>query len=335
MKKHRILDYRPEVALISNCIDENNRQDQISFLGPPIDGFFNPLEYELWGVKGIIIPLDFISSDIFSSSGMREAKKHFISAVKYTQYAGVKIVLLAASTKRIFGSDGKELKELFPDIIFTIGDNGTTWSMLRLLEHLSKSLDESEPIIVLGAGFLGEQAIKHLKGRNLFVVSKHLKNPDGFELVKTLAEVPTKTRLLVVCTHNHKESPEALLSCLMPGAMVMDVGVPPGFTKDVYDLADGKIMRFDAGDYLLEGLTTKFNPKLMGLGLANSFHGCFAEASFLSFLSKEELLNHDFFLVNDGNMSLVKKVIKEHAKETFIPLMNYSRPILGLGMIEA
>lgn len=72
--------------------------------------------------------LKIINSDtheLLTTKGRRKAKEQFLSATKWAVDNGAKVVLLAASTKRLFGRDAKELKEKFPNTIFTIGDNGT------------------------------------------------------------------------------------------------------------------------------------------------------------------------------------------------------------------
>ena len=78
------------------------------------------------------------------------------------------MVLLAASTKRLFGDDGRALKERFPQILFTIGDNGTVSLLLReTLRAVAKSelRPDQSRIAVLGPyGLLGTHMVRSLLG---------------------------------------------------------------------------------------------------------------------------------------------------------------------------
>jgi hypothetical protein len=96
----------------------------------PASGHFNGPRFSINGIGGRIRVMDCVTEDLLSSRGRKKAKEQFISAADWAEKHGAKVVLLAASTKRLFGEEGKTIKELFPNLIFTIGDSGT---MLMLL----------------------------------------------------------------------------------------------------------------------------------------------------------------------------------------------------------
>ena len=122
----RYLTGRPaiDVVIITNIRDEKERR---LFWGnrAPACGHSDGARIYLNDVAARIRGLYVTAEELMSKQGRQLAKRQFISAVQWADRRGAKVVLLAASTKRLFGRDGAELKAMFPHMLFTIGDNGT------------------------------------------------------------------------------------------------------------------------------------------------------------------------------------------------------------------
>ena len=115
----RVITGRPaiDVVFITNMRD---RIDRKKFLGRfrPECGHFNGPRYWFHGISGRTRALDVTARELMNPKIRKEAKKKFLNAVQWAGEYGAKVILLAAGTKRLFGRDGAELKELFPDLIF-------------------------------------------------------------------------------------------------------------------------------------------------------------------------------------------------------------------------
>jgi predicted amino acid dehydrogenase len=261
---------------------------------------------------------------MYSREGRKVAKLAFIDAVRWAEAQGAKVILLAASTKRLFGRDGLELKQLFPQLIFTIGDNGTAQLLCADVDRAIASSGLTQPrILVIGPyGILGSAVCQHLQQQQRQLIGfggnetylREFAESTGIDVVHDLQDAGP-VDLVVACTHseNARLTAEhiALLRKTNQKLLVVDVAEPANLDRQVYRSVQNDVIRQDAGNawsadlsYVLGHLTAK---QLM-LAQGTVF-GCFAEALALYHTVYREYnptpLSRDWFDVNAFNQALV------------------------------
>lgn len=312
-----------DAVFITNMRDEVDRKRYLGNWRPSC-GHFNGPRYHLKGTIGRTRSINSVTGDLLSSTNRRIAKEQFIAAVKWAQANGAKTVLLAASTKRLFGDDGAKLKELFPDILFTIGDNGT---MFLLMNETLRALDQAgltpanSKIGVLGPyGFLGELMTKELVRRGYNVVGAG-SNSAGLKRIAESLKIETadgfdnmgKVDAVIACTHSEKirltfENDE-LIRRDNKKLLVVDVAEPSNLTEDEFRRCKSVIIRQDAGNgyspylkYVLGYIS--YNMFRLSNGVT---FGCFAETlSLAAAIERGDCVNQqNWFDVSDVNMEMV------------------------------
>ncbi len=322
-----------DAVFISNMRDKT---DRLLYLGSwrPKDGHFNGPRYWIKGVAGRTRALDIVTEDLTTSEGRQKAKKYFISATQWAKDNGAKVILLAASTKRIFGENGAELKELFPDLIFTIGDNGTFLLLkeetLRALKH-ARLMPRHCRVGVLGPyGFLGEMMIQALTGKDYDVIGAG-PNISALKRVATRYEIGTcqtfaemgKVDAVVACTHSERIrlNAENIELIRRPGKklLIVDVAKPSNLKYQEFQKCQNVVVRQDAGNayspqlkYVLGAISYKMFRLIRGVTF-----GCFAEALSLAATIKNGvevevrmLRNSNWFMVNAVNMGSIAKMFR-------------------------
>lgn len=326
---------KPKVSLISNCLNRENREFLRLRNGFLCSGVLNPFEFSYKVTNGIIPIIDIIPDELFTTSGMKNARNCFIRAVEFSVDSGAEVVLLAASTKRLFGN-GDELKTMFPETIFTIGDNGTALAFIKQIEYLTSHISVHQPVMIIGAGFLGEVAFNYLSDKGfekIIIISRHklkfLKpfsqfcSIDNYLHSNKVAEVA----LILGCAHTHQITAQHLLDLNNDRIFVLDVAVPKALPLSVISQLNGKIIRFDAGDFYIQDLKLHFPHYLAGLSFEGEFYGCFTEALVLS--TTENIKQYDFFKVSETNMKFIRSIIQTYNKDFHISLRNFGKPIAG------
>ena len=147
-------------------IGEKNKRKLQFFYGPRY--YLEDLFGLGFSIAGQVISLTSTTEECFKLSKKREVKRKFIAATEHAVKKGARVILLAASTKRLFGRDGKYLKEKFPNVIFTIGDNGTGLILIKdVFDAIKKSnLKKGAKIVVVGPyGILGRIVLNALIDR--------------------------------------------------------------------------------------------------------------------------------------------------------------------------
>ncbi len=316
---------RIDVAIITNIRDEAEGK---VFWGDklPKSGHSNGARIYLNGVSGQVRGICITAEELMTKSGRVRAKKYFIDAVRWAQKRGAKVVLLAASTKRLFGRDGHELKQLFPDILFTIGDNGTATLLCKDIDHAlaNTRLNKGNPrILVLGPyGILGTAVTEHLLARQFEVTGfganqKALAQMAEEYAITVASDINDigKVDVVIACTHNanarlNSDSIERLRKHNRK-LLVIDVAEPANLDEPTYQLCRDRVIRQDAGNayspllhYVLGGISSG----MLNL-LPNVAFGCFAESLTLYHSIYHEhnhvLLNQDWFQVNSSNRALI------------------------------
>lgn len=319
-----------EAVFISNMRDEVDRQ---RFLGnwKPASGHFNGPRYQLNGVIAQNRAIDSVTVDLLSSHGRKKAKEQFIAATEWAQKKGAKIILLAAALKRLFGEDGGTLKERFPNLIFTIGDNGTA---LLLRNEIFRAFDAAgfttirSKIAVLGPyGLLGELMTQALCKRGYTVIGAG-PNAPGLSRVSKDYDIETcqtfedigKVDAVIACTHSDKIRMTAEIVDRIRykdrKLLVIDVAEPSNLTEDEFKRCNGNIVRQDAGNAYspnLKNVLGAISYRMFRLTRGVAF-GCFAETMSLASALKrgeESVQDIDWFQVNDDNMKIVEGLFKK------------------------
>lgn len=320
----------PLIGIISNSTSPANRIDLIKELGEPQNGFFNPLKFTFnKEFSGEIIPLDIQPNEVLGVEGLKKGKAAMFKAVEYLHGRGAKVICFTASTKRLPGKNGDDITKLYPDIIFTIGDNATMISYTALLNHHLDTLDKNNDLAVcIGAGFLGVQAvssfIKH-GFKNIVLLSEQKINnlPPEVSIINSLEKLPSNIKILAACSHKYNLDPEHFKLLFAENAIIIDVCVPPLVTRKVYNALPRGIQRFDAGDFFLPHIDYEFPPQILSFPQKGFWYGCFTEAIML-FLAKYENYDFkscDFFRINSDNKELLSKYLKR--EEVYIPFINF------------
>lgn len=316
---------RLDVVFITNIRDEAERRRFFPAGASQAKHASGPRMY-LDGVAAQVRGINFTAEEMYTPDGRRKAKAVFIDAVRWAEAQGAKVVLLAASTKRLFGRDGAELKARFPNLVFTIGDNGTAHLLCADIERALKNsgLDGRRArILVVGPyGILGSAVSDYLAQKGYIAVGCGSNR-------RLLVEFAARTNLpithdlsqagqfdmVVTCTHSAdaKLTPELIEQLRRPHRklLVVDVAEPANLDEAAYQASQGRVVRQDAGNGHSPGLHY-----VLGALSHNKLHlprgtvfGCFAEAMALHHRIFREhdsvALCRDWFEVNPANTALV------------------------------
>jgi predicted amino acid dehydrogenase len=334
-----------DVVFITNMRDDVDRKN---FLGDwrPKCGHFNGPRYWYKGVVGRTRALDITAEELYTSEGRKKARKLFIEACRWADKRGVRVVLLAASTKRLFNG-GRKLKEMFPHIVFTIGDNGTDLVLREeTLQTLKKAqlISEYSRIAVLGPyGFLGETMVIHLLQEGYNVVGIGPNNnllsqvAEKYD-IQTFSDLESagKFDAVIACTHSEKVRINAenvdILRKEGQKLLLIDVAEPSNMRRSEFLKVEDRVVRIDSGNayspnlkYVLGAITYK----MFRLSRGVTF-GCFAETLTIGRAIKLGMPVYmvDWFKVNEENMRLVKLLFSQDEKGFRVPSpRNYSRKV--------
>jgi len=283
-----------DVVFITNIRDEEERRRFFPAHANRLHHASGP-RMHLRGVAAQVRGINFTAEEMYTPEGRRQAKKVFIEAVDWAENQGAKVVLLAASTKRLFGRDGLELKRRFPNMVFTIGDNGTALLLCADVERAvaESGLDRQKMrVLVIGPyGILGEAVSAHLvrqgfqtlgygSNRKLLVA---FAARTGMPVVHDLSEAG-QVDLVVACTHSAeaKLTVEAIEQLRRPRQklIVVDVAEPANLDEDTWRQCAHLVVRQDAGN----GHSPRLRYVLGALSHGKlhlppgTVFGCFAEA---------------------------------------------------------
>lgn len=313
-----------DVVIITNIRDEQERHLFWGNLRPK-EGHSDGARIYLNGVAGRIRGIYVTAEELLSKSGRQLAKQQFINAVKWADQRGAKVVLLAASTKRLFGRDGAELKAMFPHILFTIGDNGTALLLCQdIAQALRKAkLNSASRILVIGPyGILGTEVTKFLLQQGFEVVGfgtnptllNEFSSNFPIALHSDIRHVG-KVDAVIACTHSQqsKLTVDAIetLRHADKKLLVIDVAEPANLDAATYARCEHVVVRQDAGNAWspeLHFVMGRISSDMLNLA-PNSVFGCFAESMTLYHAIYREhqysLLNHNWFYVNRLNIAVL------------------------------
>lgn len=323
----RFLTGRPpvDVVFITNLRDEAERQRFFGRRVPRLGHANGPRLY-LNGVAGRVRGIFVTAEEMLTRDGRRLAKAQFIAATEWAERHGARVILLAASTKRLFGRDGAELKARFPHLLFTIGDNGTANMLLadvfRALQTHAIAPGRGRVLVIGPYGILGSAILQPLRDAGYEVVG-YGGNASALAEVQAKHGIAVHTRIadigqvdaVVACTHSQsaKLQAEDVASLSRPGQrlVVVDVAEPANLDIEQYARCRTRVIRQDAGNaysaqlhYVLGGLSWR----LLMLSRGVVF-GCFGEALALHYnihtLGVSWLAGRDWFQVTTANRQCI------------------------------
>lgn len=323
----RFLTGRPpvDVVFITNLRDEAERQRFFGRRVPRLGHANGPRIY-LRGVAGRVRGIFVTAEEMLTRDGRRLAKAQFIAATEWAEQHGARVILLAASTKRLFGRDGAELKARFPHLLFTIGDNGTANMLLadvfRALQTHAIAPGRGRVLVIGPYGILGSAILQPLHDAGYEVVG-YGGNASALAEVQAEHGIAVHTRIadigqvdaVVACTHSQsaKLQAEDVASLCRPGRrlVVVDVAEPANLDIEQYARCRTRVIRQDAGNaysaqlhYVLGGLSWR----LLMLSRGVVF-GCFGEALALHYnihtLGVSWLAGRDWFKVTAANRQCI------------------------------
>lgn len=327
----RTLKTKPLIGIIANSTSPSNRDDLINELGPPKDGLFNPLRFSYKDFKGEIIPIDIQPNDVLQTAGFFRAKAAMFKAVEYLVSQGAEVICFTASTKRLAGKSGKDIKKLYPNQTFTIGDNATIISFQVIMEDLFSGLNkEKDKVVCVGDGYIGGMAMHNfLKHgfKKIYLVSEQIdKYQSSVKVVNTLEKLPKDIKLMASCSHKYQPVKESFETKFTPFATIVEVAVPPMVGYELFQNLNHGIERLDAGDFFLPHIDYHFSPQILGFPEKGFWYGCFTEAVMLTLAHYDgyDTNSHDFFSINGLNAFIITQYLKK--EEVYIPFINFYSP---------
>lgn len=329
----RILTGRPaiDVVFITNLRDEAERQRFFGKWVPPLGHANGPRMY-LRGVAGRVRGIYVTAEEMMSKEGRRLAKQQFIAATEWAEKNGARVVLLAASTKRLFGRDGAELKARFPNLLFTIGDNGTAHMLqadvFRALSQCHLGPDHTRVMVIGPYGILGRCVTRSLVAAGYEVIGYGANEA-------ALAEVAEEFHIVTTYDIEHAGTVDAVIACTHSTPvklsandvnelrrswrklLVVDVAEPANLAQEEYARCREVTVRQDAGNayspqlhYVLGGLSWR----LLMLSRGVMF-GCFAEAMTLHHAIYQRgqlaLAERNWFVVDSDGMALIERAFAD------------------------
>jgi predicted amino acid dehydrogenase len=314
-----------DVVFITNLRDEAERQ---RYFGSwvPRDGHANGPRVYLDGVAGRVRGIYVTAEEMLTKEGRRKAQQQFIAACEWAESKGAKVVLLAASTKRLFGRDGKTLQQHFPNLLFTIGDNGTAhmlWADAHRALLKATLIPKRTRVLVIGPyGILGNHMTQRLLKTGYEVIGfganeaalAETAEQYGIAVASRIQDI-APVDAVVACTHSAaaKLSPACVAHLQKPGRklLVIDVAEPANLDIDAYAACRNQVIRQDAGTAYSSRLSYVLGPISWRMLMLNRgvVFGCFAEAMTLYHaiyqLGQTQLADIDWFVVNDANTAQV------------------------------
>lgn len=312
------------VAMISNYRDQTDMQMAGYSDEQKQQNVLNLVPFYFGKIAAQVMLIQVLSKDLLEKETIRKAQVLFMEAVNNAvQGHGTKVILLAASTKRLFGRDAVMLKKRFPSTIFTIGDNFTS---VLLCEEVKRAIQntglKSLKVLVIGpSGLLGREVIKYLLEKNYHVIglgsdngrAVRTSNEFGIYIVDSFEKVG-EVDLIVACTHISKsvldEEKIEKLRKKNRKLIVIDVCEPPNLTKEVYDKCRNRVIRVDAGNGY--SFKLKYAGGFLGyksLRLSrNVAWGCFCEAMIIAnHIEDPDISSANWMEVSVQNKKIIRK----------------------------
>lgn len=299
------------------CIVNLERPQQKSFMGlwGRAKAVVFGLRFRLHGCLGRHLVIASTADDMETRAGRERAKQQLRRAIQRAANDGARVALFGSGTKRLLSADELEaIQREHPNLLFTIGDHGTSWALLQdvFVAIQSRAIATSDKIMVIGpSGFLGSvvtRALRRAGFDNLVPVSARDAAPFvGIDDV----------RLIVACSHHRRVRLTAEVLERVShaaGVHVIDVCKPANLSRRHYAACPTHVTRQDAGNTFNPQLQYVFSPAaalfLGRLKLSlDRLYGCFSEAIAIACLPRLASAGYDFMSINDHAFELVARLL--------------------------
>lgn len=330
-----LMDWRRAVRILSNkakldVVMVSNFRDQIDvvkfgYRDRPLPNVLPWIRFHWGKVASQLFMIGIMTEELLGREGKRKGQYQFIEAICKPIQEGSKAVMLAANTKRLFGKDAGKLREEFPGIVFTIGDNCTSLLLCQEVERtIAKTGLKVPRILVIGpTGHLGSSVVAWARSNGYEVIGLGSDEKRARVAEKELG-IPIAIRfdqigkvdVVVACTHIEESRLSSknvdLLRKFERKLAVVDVCEPPNMSEDVYQSCSGRVVRVDAGNAYsrkLKYVLGWFGWSVLRLKYRMVW-GCFAEAMIIAkHLDDPQVASADWMEVSEKNKEIIKKYL--------------------------
>jgi len=291
------------------------------------------LETKIRKVIGQLYILGIKSKDV--PENKTKAQELFIQATQMAIKKGAKVILLAANTKSIFGRGERgfrKLKQLFPNILFVLGDNLVVhFIMQQVKKSFTNNISplRAKILIIAPRGLIASNLIAPLKELGIKNITG-LVNPKKGK--KSIEKIAQKLSIKIVNNFNAISKIDLVLACgsqewyrLNPeiisnikknnkNLIVLDTAEPQNITDKAMKEAGKNIDYIRAGNGSNKNLTYVLGAKASNLlGLPDHVTwGCFSEAMSLTYAIKgnPNILKENWFGVDSKRIREIGSISK-------------------------
>lgn len=291
------------------------------------------------------------ANDLLHSAGIRKGQEQFLEAVRSPLSEGSRVVLFGATTKRLFGRDAARLRELYPSVVFSIGDNFTLMILQEEVLRMIRLTSLSRPrVLVIGpSGHLGGGILAFLIKRGFQVVglgtdakrARLVSERHSVRIFSSYEEVGHDGAVDLVVACNHAEPvrlrPDRMECIRRTGRklVVIDVCEPYNLDQDMFRSYADRVIRVDANAYSPD---LRYVLGSVASGLLRLDHrslwGCFLEALLISEALRHgdrEIADADWMVISSKNQDLLRRVMKQYDLQAGLPPepFNFGKPVYG------
>lgn len=284
----------------------------------------NAARLHLNGVAGQLRLINVTAEELVLPATRELAKQAVMNALDWAQQQGAKVVLLATAMQALFGRDGQALKQRFPSLLLTLGQNGRSQLLCAEIDRALRcsSFVAQPPRILLLAPetLLGQAVCAHLqaKGRQVVALSTSqwvtatLQQQAGIQVYPQVSAVGA-VDLVVACGDNLKLTADdiAVLRRSNRKLLVIDQSTAAAVDQPLSQQCQSLLVRLEGGNGFASGLNMvlgRLNDRQLRLS-RGSMLGDVAEAMALFHAVYHDhnhlVLNRDWFEVNPYNQALL------------------------------
>ncbi|WP_157605666.1 hypothetical protein [Rheinheimera sp. SA_1] len=284
----------------------------------------NGARLHLKGVAGQVRLLNVTTEELVQPDSRELAKQAVIAALDWAQQQGAKVVLLAAAMQSLFGGDGRALKQRFPSLLLTLGQNGRSQLLCAEIDRaLRRSSFVTQPprILVLEPDtLLGQAVCAHLqaKGRQVVALSTSqrmaatLQQQTGMPVYPQVSAVGA-VDVVVVCGDSLPLATDDIAALRRSNRklLVIDQSTVAAVDQHVSQQCQSLLVRLEGGNGFASGLNMvpgRLSYRQLRLS-RGSMVGDVAEAMALFHAVYQDhnhlVLNRDWFDVNPYNQALL------------------------------
>jgi len=345
--------HKIQVACISNCRDMidvrkfgfSSIRDFPDFM-PWIMFRWNKVWGQLYMIGSVT---EEIGGDNATNSTINRARVQFSEAVKVAIGKGAQTILYAAATKRLFKKG--ELETMFPEVIFTLGDNFTGLLLGEaIMDAFSRSNLEpkkAKVLLIAPYGLLGGVALHYLcqAGSEVILMGSRKRS-------ELLIKIAQKNNLSYVFSFEDVGAVDMVVACnSSPGfkldsdkvellrrphkkLIVIDPNEPQNMSPEAYGQCHGTVLRYDAGngmDLNLHYVLGSLASSILRLRPYVSW-GCFCETLIIA-ANQSKLESVDWYEISPKNIGIISEFFGKGEGQIGLPApLNFNTQITDFSL---